>query len=137
MKRAYYLDLMEITLSAYTTEHIDRYFKQVKKDGLTEHGFPRLTANIGILIAHNKRLDLKPRFIEMMDFCCQSFPKVKAANDFTVKEVIFCLMELENSDVQLQEKIAEWKALLATIQVENTYLAGKEVYNRLKGAQKA
>lgn len=121
MKKAYYLDLMEETLSAYTTEHIDRYFKQVKKDGLTEHGFPRLTANIGILIAHNKRLDLKPRFIEMMDFCCQQIPKVKAANDFSVKEIIFCLEELENSNQVPAEKIQEWKDLLKTIDPYTCY----------------
>ena len=41
-----YLVLMEKTLSAYSSEHILRYFQQVKTNGLTEHGFPRLTANI-------------------------------------------------------------------------------------------
>ena len=121
MKKAYYLDLMEITLSAYTTEHIDRYFNQVKTEGLTEHGFPRLTANIGILIAHNKRLDLKPRFIEMMDFCCQQIPKVKAANDFSVKEIIFCIEELENSNQIPAAKIQEWKDLLKTIDPYTCY----------------
>ena len=54
MKKSYYLDLIEKTLSAYTTAHIDRYFDDVKRDGLKEHGFPRLTANIGILIANNR-----------------------------------------------------------------------------------
>ncbi len=121
MKRERYIELMDKALSAYTVEHMRRYLAEVRRDGLTEHGFARLASNLGILIAHGYRRELLPLFIEMMDFCCQSFPKVKAANDFTVKEVIFCLMELENSDVDLQEKIAEWKALLATIQVENTY----------------
>ena len=121
MRKAYYLDLMEITLSAYTTEHIDRYFDQVKKDGLTEHGFPRLTANIGILIAHNKRLDLKERFLKMMDFCCQQIPKVKAANDFSVKEIIFCIQELEKSDQVPAAKIQEWKDLLRTIDPYTCY----------------
>ena len=32
---------------------------------------PRLTANIGILIANNRRTDLMERFMAMMDFCCQ------------------------------------------------------------------
>ena len=112
MKKAYYLDLMETTLSAYSMEHINRYFNQVKKEGLTEHGFPRLTANIGILLAHGKRQDLKDIFIQMMDFCCQQIPKVKAANDFSVKEIIFCLEELENSKVIPAEKMQEWKNLL-------------------------
>ena len=57
MKKEYYLELMEKTLSAYSTEHIKTYFNQVKTEGLKEHGFPRLTANIGIMIAHGKRKD--------------------------------------------------------------------------------
>jgi len=59
-----YIALMEKTLCAYTNEHIERYFLSVKKDGLKEHGFPRLTANIGILIANGKRHDLIPLFLE-------------------------------------------------------------------------
>ena len=48
--REEYIDLMEKTLAAYTDKHIFHYFNKVQKDGLTEHGFPRLTANIGILL---------------------------------------------------------------------------------------
>ena len=134
MKRERYIELMDKALSAYTVEHMHQYLNEVKTDGLKEHGFARLASNLGILIAHGYRRELLPLFVEMMDVCCTAFPKVKAANDFTVKEVIFCLMELENSDVPLQEKIAEWKALLATIQVENTYtvyakVPTDEVYN--------
>ena len=40
-----YISLMEKTLSAYSDEHIHRYFDDVKQGGLTEHGFPRLAAN--------------------------------------------------------------------------------------------
>ena len=47
-----YINLMEKALSAYTDEHILRYLSEVKENGLKEHGFPRLTANIGILISH-------------------------------------------------------------------------------------
>ena len=109
--RSRYIDLMEKILSAYSNEHIDRYFNDVKTDGLKEHGFPRLTANIGILIAHGRRTDLMSRFIEMMDFCCQQIPKVKAANDFSVKEIVFCLQELEKSKAVPPEKLKEWKNL--------------------------
>ncbi len=121
MKKSYYLDLMEITLSAYSTEHIDRYYNDVKTGGLKEHGFPRLAANIGILMAHNKRLDLKDRFIKMMDLCCDQIPKVKAANDFSVKEVIFCLQELEAVNVIDKKKIKQWKDQLRTIDPYTCY----------------
>lgn len=121
MKKSFYLDLMEKALSAYSVDHIDRYYNDVKTNGLKEHGFPRLAANIGILMAHNKRLDLKDRFIKLMDLCCDQIPKVKAANDFSVKEVIFCLQELEAVNVIDKKKIKQWKDQLRTIEPYSCY----------------
>ena len=68
-----YLDIMEKSLSAYTEERIREYIDEVKRDGLTEHGFPRLGANIGILMAHGRRLELKSIFIEIIDLCLYGF----------------------------------------------------------------
>ena len=82
-----YLSVMSASLSAYPDSHIRRYFDEVKRNGLTEHGFPRLTANIGILLRHGIRTDLAPLFREMMDLCCTEIPRVKAANDFSVREI--------------------------------------------------
>ena len=112
---------MEKTLSAYTTEHIIRYFDDVKRDGLTEHGFPRLTANIGILIANGRRSDLLPIFLQMMDFCCHAIPTVKAANDFSVREIVNCILEVEKSSLISHEDVARWKSLIATIKPESCY----------------
>ena len=116
-----YFELMEKSLSAYSTEHIEEYFSRVKRDGLTEHGFPRLTANIGILIARGRRLDLFNLFLEMMDFCCEQIPKVKAANDFSVREIICALSEIEKSGKVESEKISLWKAQLASIDPPKCY----------------
>lgn len=116
-----YLDFMEKTLSAYTDEHILRYFDDVKKDGLKEHGFPRLTANIGILIANGRRRDLLALFCEMMEFCCKTIPTVKAANDFSVREILSCIIELKNSDAVESKDIARWKGYLATIEPKKCY----------------
>lgn len=116
-----YLDLMAKTLSAYTDEHIIHYFGEVKKNGLTEHGFPRLTSNIGILIANGKRQELLPLFCEMMEFCCKSIPTVKAANDFSVREIICCIGELEKSGNVSAELIMRWKSYLKEIDPEKCY----------------
>ena len=62
-----YIDLMERTLEAYSYQHIETYFKTVQKEGLTEHGFPRLTADIGILLSHGRKQELKDDFIKMMN----------------------------------------------------------------------
>ena len=122
MQKSRYIDLMEKVLSAYTTEHIDRYYNDVKTGGLKEHGFPRLTADIGILIAHNRRTDLKERLIRMMDLCCDEIPRHNdCANDFSVKEIIFSLIELERHRTFPREQIESWKEKLKKITVENCY----------------
>ena len=79
-----------------------------------------MTVNLGVLIAHGYRQDLIPLFIEMMDFCCEQIPKVKAANDFSVREIAFCLLELESIG-KFSKEIERWKALLLTIVPEKCY----------------
>ncbi len=116
------IELMEKTLSAYTNEHIQRYFNDVKTNGLTEHGFPRLTSNIGILIANGRRRDLLGIFLEMMDFCCEQIPKVKAANEFSIREIICCIWELESAGgIVCDEDILRWKDCLASVNPEKCY----------------
>ena len=122
MVKERYFTLMEKILDAYTNEHIDDYYNSVKRDGLKEHGFPRLTANIGILIAHNKRCDLRNRFVQMMDLCCQQIPLVKrAGNEFSIREIVFALLELERNKSFPQEQIEFWKSGLKSVTVENCY----------------
>ncbi|MBQ7294042.1 MAG: hypothetical protein IJW79_09930 [Clostridia bacterium] len=116
-----YLSLMDKALSAYTDEHIERYFNEVKTDGLKEHGFPRLTVCIGILIAHGRREYLREKFYEMMEFCCKTIPNVKAANDFSVREIIFCIIELEKHKTFAPEIITRWKNHLTDIVPEKCY----------------
>ena len=116
-----YLDLMEKSLSAYTDEHIDGYFDSVKENGLTEHGFARLTSNMGILISHGRREDLISRFVPMMDFCCETIPHVKAANDFSVREIICCLWEVERSNILPKSITDRWRALLSEIDPTKCY----------------
>jgi hypothetical protein len=87
---------------------------------LTEHGFPRLTVNIGVLICHGYRQDLIPLFIEMMDFCCEQIPRVKAANDFSVREIVFCIMELQKYG-RFTKEIEHWKSELLKIDPTRCY----------------
>ena len=110
-----YIELMNKVLSAYTDEHVFEYFNRVKKEGLTEHGFPRLTANIGILVANGMRKELLPIFVEMMDFCCENIPKVLAANNFSVREIISAIGEVERAGIVTNEKISYWKELMRSI----------------------
>lgn len=110
-----YIELMDRALEAYSQDHILRYFEEVNQKGLTEHGFPRLTANIGILISFGKRAYLKPLFLEMMEFCCKTIPNVKAANDFSVREIISCIRAVEKTGVVDAATITRWKGYISEI----------------------
>ena len=118
-----YIHLMERALSAYTYEQIVDYMEDVKANGQQEHGFPRLTANIGILMAHGRRRDLLPLFLEMMDVCCKEalIPYPRRCNEFTIRELIFCIDEIENAGIVPPERIAQWKYTLSKFVPENCY----------------
>jgi len=119
-----YIDMMERTLEAYSYENIEAYFQMVQEKGLFEHGFPRLTANIGILLSQGRKQELLPIFLKMMDFCCENIPRVIAANNFSVKEIVFCIMALEDTNVPeivSAENISYWKQQLQTIIPHNCY----------------
>lgn len=116
-----YIDLMEKALGAYSTEHMLSYYEDVRTNGMPDQGFPRLTSNLGILIAHGRQQELLPIFTEFMEFCCKTIPTVKAANDFSVREIICCLLEIEASGLVDQSTTARWREYLATIEPTTCY----------------
>lgn len=118
-----YIDLMEKTLSAYSVEHITKYLDKVKREGLTEHGFPRLTANMGVLISHGRRRELLSLFKEMMELCCDMLLRVgvKAANEFSVREIVCCIKALESSGAVEKELLLSWKKKISLIKAPECY----------------
>ena len=108
-----YIEIMDRAFQCYTEEQIADYYERVKTGGLTEHGFPRLAANLGILICHGRHTNLLPLFLDLMDLCCDQMPKVHAANDFSVREIVTCLMAVEKAGIVGEEKLAEWKSAIA------------------------
>lgn len=87
-----YIDLIEKAMDAYTAEHIKKYCESTFFCGITEHGFPRLTSNLGILISHGRKMEYKDILKKMMDFCCKEIPTaliknpgIGVGNDFSVK----------------------------------------------------
>ena len=114
MDKTVYLDIMEKSLSAYTEQRIRDYIDEVKRDGLREHGFARLGVNIGILISYGRRCELKDTFIEIMDICCDQMPRVKAANDFSIREVCCCLSLCREKQTVDSALIDKWISLIST-----------------------
>lgn len=113
------LNLMERAFEAYSEERIDAYEQEVYTNGLSEHGFPRLTADLGILIANGRKTEQFPRFLRMMDFCCEQIPRVLAHNDFSVKEIIFCILEVQKHDTVPAERIGQWLDQLRNVTKES------------------
>ncbi len=116
---------MERSLECYTEERIKNYIKTVKEEGLKEHGFARLGANLAFLIANGKKTEFKKYLLEIMDICAEQIPKVKAANEFSIKELILAINQLEKVNFLEKEQTERWKKALALQQPFNLY---KKVY---------
>ncbi|MBQ8060355.1 MAG: hypothetical protein IJ205_00215 [Bacteroidales bacterium] len=124
-----YLDIMQKSVEAYSPERIRDYVKRVDRDGITEHGYARLTANLGILISQGRMVGNKGLFEEMMDICVRELPiarqknqgKGEIGNDFAVKEIVCCIMELEKAGTFPLEKTSTWRKALEDMKAEDIY----------------
>ena len=112
---------MDKAFQSYTEAQISDYYERVKAGGLTEHGFPRLASNLGILICHGRHKELLPLFVNLMDLCCEQIPKVHAANDFSVREVVTCIVEVERAGILPKEKTDSWRAEIASLEPKKCY----------------
>ena len=124
--RNLYLDIMELAINVYTHENILEYIDRVRQKGVEEHGFTRLTANLGILIANGRKTQYKDLFLEMMTLCCKSIPINKYTNpnhgnEFSVKEIVLCLFEIEKSGIFSQDITKGWRADLSLIVPQDCY----------------
>ena len=112
--RARCLEIMEAALRAYDETDIRSWFDEVKRTGLKEHGFPRLCADIGILLCHGRAAGLRSLFCDMMTFCCaQVSVRQHVANDFSIKELVFALLECEASGRFDRSLTEAWRSSLA------------------------
>ncbi len=121
-----YLDLMERAVGAYSGEQIAAYTENVRKNGLREHGYPRLTANIGILLAHGRGTERMRIFPDMMELCCREILTARqrteaAGNDFSVKEIVCCLEEAERAALFPKSVTDGWRGLLGQIDPYRVY----------------
>ena len=128
-----YLDLMEAAVGAYTPERIADYVSRVERDMIKEHGFPRLTANIGILLAQGRIAEKKDLFRHMMDLCCSQMAVAykkngsHVGNDFGMKEIVSCLLEVEKAGLFPREVTDGWRSDLSKAVPDTTYSARPKV----------
>ena len=124
-----YLDVIEMAVDAYTPKQTADYIASARDRGMREHGFGRFVVNHGVLLAAGRRAseEDRARVSELMDIYCGQVSGAKArngravGNDFTVKEVVLCLLELEKAKAFPTEVTERWRAGLAKCVPGETY----------------
>ena len=129
VSKAEYLGLMARAVEAYSPSHMADYLADVERDGVQEHGFPRLAANLGVLVANGRMTDRKALLKRMMDAACRDAAKGKmppksGGNEFSVKELALALVELERHAAFPKEVTDAWRAQLSAIEATRCYTTG-------------
>ncbi len=125
-----YLDLMEAAVRAYPDARIESLTASAEKDGVQEHGFPRLAANLGFLVANGRLAEKRQLLAHMMDICCRDaakgkMPVTSSGNEFSVKELVWALAQLEKSGTYAKETTDAWRAALSRISARDSYTMGR------------
>ena len=121
-----YLDIMEQAVAAYSDAHVVRYVQDVEAHGVQEHGFPRLAANLGVLVANGRLPEKKDLLRRMMTAGCRDAAKGKmppksGGNEFSVKELAFALDELERAGTFPKPVTDAWRADLTSVDARRCY----------------
>ena len=137
--KAEYLDLMEAAVASYSDEHIKQYISKCAHDGVHEHGFPRLAANLAFLVANGRMPGKRDSLERMMSISCSSAPKGPMkleGNEFSVKELAAAICELERAKVFNRSVTEAWRADIRAVDAAKCYRVqlrtdGKRVNNWL------
>ena len=139
VSKAEYLDLMEAAVSAYSDEHIARYVEKTDREGVEEHGFPRLTSNIGVLVANGRIPGKRETFRRMMTISCRDAAKgkmKKEGNEFSVKELSIALGAVERAGLFEKSVTDAWRADLRKVEPARCYVL-EDTTNGIKAAKAA
>ncbi|MBE6712286.1 MAG: hypothetical protein E7580_02065 [Ruminococcaceae bacterium] len=117
-----YLDVMEKAAKAYTVEQIDEYIKDVEENGLQDHGFPRLSANLAVLIANGRCTELFSRVEAMLELSFKLVSKtIHCDNDFSVRELCVAFLALQQNKTFPEEQLRRWLTYLSEFDPERGY----------------
>ena len=125
-----YLDVMERAVSAYSDARIASFVAEVERDGVQEHGFPRLAANLGVLVANGRLADMKPILARMLTAACRDarkgmMPPKSGGNEFSVKELVQAVVALEKAGTFPKETTDRWRADLTAVAAADCYTTGR------------
>ena len=124
-----YLDLVSRAVGAYDDRRLAEYEARVAREGVSEHGFPRLAANLAFLVAHGRETARRDQCGRLLDLCAQEVPRAferngrRAGNDFSVKELALAIRELEASGAFPKARTEAWRRAFAPMAAERIYSA--------------
>ncbi len=130
-------DLMEAAVQAYSDEHIEEYIEKTDREGVEEHGFPRLASNMGVLLANRRIPSKRETFRRMMTISCRDAakgPMRREGNEFSVKELVIALAAVERAGLYAKAVTDAWRADLTKVEAKRCYrclpkVGEKRAYN--------
>lgn len=132
-----YLNAVDMAVSAYTPERITNYIARVEERGIWEHGFPRLAANLATLVAKGRAPDKRDLLKRLMDLCAREMPRAhqrngfSAGNDFSVKEIVWAIRELEAAGTFPKAVTDGWRAVYSKMVAKDIYSEQPKVGDKL------
>ena len=125
-----YLDLEEAAVAAYPDDHVEEYIDDADRNGVHEHGFPRLAANIAALVSAGRHGEWSGRLRRMMDICCRDAkkgPMNKEGNEFSVKELAAAVLDIEKARIFPKEVTDVWRRDLSDVDPWRCYSVKPDV----------
>ena len=125
-----YLDIISEAVAAYDDAHLKRYTDETDKGGVQEHGFGRLTANLGILVADGRIPEKRALFKRMMSICCRDMKKKSVGlegNEFSVKELVAAILAVEGAGIFPKDVTDSWRREIAAVDPYVSYRVKPEV----------
>ena len=125
------LDIIDAAVSAYSPEHIGRFLSVTEREGVSDHGFPRLTANLATLVADGRRVGDRGLLKRMMSVACREAAKGKTkaggggGNEFSVRELVLAIVALEKAGAYPKEVTDGWRADIMKVEAERCYSRGQ------------
>jgi hypothetical protein len=131
-----YLDFMEAAVRAYSDERIRSYHAEAERDGVQEHGFPRLAANLAILVANGRLPEMRDLARKMMDVACRDakkgpMPPKSGGNEFSVKELAIAVTEIGKRKTFPDAVVGPWRDALSSVVAERCYSHGRLEVDRI------
>lgn len=130
VSKAEYLDLVEAAVSAYPEDHVAEYIDDADINGVHEHGFPRLAANLAALVSAGRHRERLGQLRRMMDICCRDAkkgPMEKEGNEFSVKELVDAIRDIEAACLYPKEVTDAWRRDISEVDPWRCYRVKPEV----------